>query len=141
MGMLLPTGPLPKTYVFPSVSTTPLQTSPVGGGAPHTPFDTQVDAPVVPEFLKRFPKQLEGGIKKNQAMIRRSLATMQATTCSTETRQKLARNSPETRQKDLPGPGGLLSENHQKPLYFDGFLWKTSKNHCILIHFQQVHRR
>ena len=48
--MLLPTGPLPKTYVFPSVSTTPLQTSPVGGGAPHTPFDTQVDAPVVPEL-------------------------------------------------------------------------------------------
>ena len=50
VGMLLPTGPLPKTYVFPSVSTTPHQTSPVGGGAPHTPVDTQVDAPVVPEF-------------------------------------------------------------------------------------------
>ena len=51
VAMLLTTGPLPKTYVFPSVSTTPLQTSPVGGGAPHTPFDTQVDAPVVPELM------------------------------------------------------------------------------------------
>jgi hypothetical protein len=31
----------------------------------------------------------------------------------------------------LPGSGGILPEIHQKPRYFDGFLWKTIKNHGI----------
>ena len=41
--------------------------------------------------------------------------------------QKLARNSPETRQKDLPGPGGILSENHQKPRCLRVFYGKPAK--------------
>jgi hypothetical protein len=36
------------------------------------------------------------------------------------------------------GPAAPFSmENHQKPLYFDGFLWKTIKNHRITKHIGQ----
>jgi len=38
---------------------------------------------------------------------------------------------------DFQPAGNPSSENHQKPLYFDGFLWKTIENHCILIHFAE----